>query len=639
MSQLTFKPRSHTVSDLVGRLARHEKKPSDPIFIPSLQREYCWDHQQIEALFDSLLRNLPLGSLLLWRVTGDQGRDEALYQFITNYVGESAYPSGDKHDADGVWVLNKSLKAAPDGTSITGSYSLALDGQQRLTSLLIGLHGTHYLRKRQKWKNKRASYTRRKLHLDLLAHPNRKVEDESLRYQFQFKHESSDSRTEKGAYWWPVSNLSKDAIGKVTDELQDDLAESETEAEAIESNLSALRDAVFEREHLVVEGIRNLSSRIAVDLFVRRNDGGEQLSNADIAFSQIAVYWELAGQDPKGAFEDYLTDLNGKWAKYGFSFGKGFIIRALLVLGGYGPTLRRENLVPHTIRELEPIWENLRRRDDVAETYRIISEELGLGDKCIASYKAALPILYFCHQHRREYGDDSQVEDPAILQKMDYWLATVTCNQLFTHFNSNRLLKEFCNRITEDSFPVFDLLADYDEPDLPVHLDEDRLSNLVQSTDFSSGARKHFLLTRLYDGDRISGTLIEEGEAGNQWQVDHIFPRGRLDSERLRQEVGLNPDAIEKCGRYKNRLANLQLISENQSKKDKDPGDWLRELAGNGADTGTRKTQHHLPDWPLDAYNDYSRFPKFCDEREKLILKRLNGVLPLYETLTRQKDA
>lgn len=638
MSQLTFKPRSHTVSDLVGRLARPGETPADPIFIPSLQREFCWDHQQIQALFDSLLRNLPLGSLLLWRVTDGLGRNEALYYFIENYVGESAYPTEEKKEADGVLVLNKSQKAAPDGNSVAGSYSLALDGQQRLTSFLIGLQGTHYLRKRQKWKNRRESYTRRELHLDLLAHPEREIEDDSLRYRFRFRQGTTPNRTETGAYWWPVSKLSEIRTSEVIGELQDELTENAREAEAIEANLSRLHEAVFKREHLVVEGIKNLSSQTAVDLFVRRNDGGEQLSNSDIAFSQIAVYWDLSGQDPKEAFEDYLTDLNSEFTKYGFSFGKGFLIRALLVLGDDGPTLRREHLVPDTIRDLEPIWKNLQRRDDVAESYQIISEKLGLGDKCVASYKAALPILYYCYKHREKYGEDPRVEDPAILQKMDYWLATVTCNQLFTHFNSNRLLKEFCSRISADSFPVIDLLSDYDEPDLPVHLDEDRLSNLVQSTDFSSGARKHLLLTRLYDDDRISGTLIEEGKAGNQWQVDHIFPSGRLDSDRLRQEVGLDSKTVEACGRYKNRLANLQLISENQSKKDKDPGDWLGELTDKGVTIGTLKGRHHLPDWPLDSYNDYGRFPEFCEERESLILKRLRDVLPLYEDLTGEES-
>ena len=38
---------------------------------PAIQREFVWNPRQIELLFDSLMRNYPIGSLLMWKVQGE----------------------------------------------------------------------------------------------------------------------------------------------------------------------------------------------------------------------------------------------------------------------------------------------------------------------------------------------------------------------------------------------------------------------------------------------------------------------------------------------------------------------------------------------------------------------------------------
>jgi uncharacterized protein with ParB-like and HNH nuclease domain len=35
-------------------------------FLPAIQREYVWNPDQIIQLFDSLMRNYPIGSFLFW---------------------------------------------------------------------------------------------------------------------------------------------------------------------------------------------------------------------------------------------------------------------------------------------------------------------------------------------------------------------------------------------------------------------------------------------------------------------------------------------------------------------------------------------------------------------------------------------
>ena len=38
--------------------------------LPAIQREFVWKSYHIELLFDSLMRNYPIGSLLMWKESG-----------------------------------------------------------------------------------------------------------------------------------------------------------------------------------------------------------------------------------------------------------------------------------------------------------------------------------------------------------------------------------------------------------------------------------------------------------------------------------------------------------------------------------------------------------------------------------------
>ena len=36
--------------------------------LPSIQREYVWEPNQIETLFDSLMQDYPIGAFLFWEI-------------------------------------------------------------------------------------------------------------------------------------------------------------------------------------------------------------------------------------------------------------------------------------------------------------------------------------------------------------------------------------------------------------------------------------------------------------------------------------------------------------------------------------------------------------------------------------------
>ena len=97
------------IKDFVHKLKKAE------FLIPSFQREFVWDREDIIKLWDSLYRFYPIGSILYWKTD------------IRLHI----------HRELGGWIL-------PDCDTRTREqkkWVYILDGQQRATSLLVSLFG------------------------------------------------------------------------------------------------------------------------------------------------------------------------------------------------------------------------------------------------------------------------------------------------------------------------------------------------------------------------------------------------------------------------------------------------------------------------------------------------------------------
>ena len=95
--------------------------------LPAIQREFVWSSDQIEKLFDSLLRGYPIGSFLFWKVTPERLGDFQFYRFMDHY-----------HERN--YRHNEAFTPPKQQEVIA-----VLDGQQRLTALNIGIYGSMHL--------------------------------------------------------------------------------------------------------------------------------------------------------------------------------------------------------------------------------------------------------------------------------------------------------------------------------------------------------------------------------------------------------------------------------------------------------------------------------------------------------------
>ena len=58
-----------TISDAIAKI--EERK----FLLPAIQRKFVWSSEQIEVLFDSIMRDYPINSFMMWNVTSDKTKE------------------------------------------------------------------------------------------------------------------------------------------------------------------------------------------------------------------------------------------------------------------------------------------------------------------------------------------------------------------------------------------------------------------------------------------------------------------------------------------------------------------------------------------------------------------------------------
>jgi Protein of unknown function DUF262/Methyltransferase domain len=104
---------STSISDLLNQIQLGE------IVLPDLQRDFVWDQEQMRLFFDSVMRDYPFGSLLMWET---QFHEVLFRDFVRDYKSGMTF----------------SPKAKEKGRR----KKMVLDGQQRLQTLYVGAYGS-----------------------------------------------------------------------------------------------------------------------------------------------------------------------------------------------------------------------------------------------------------------------------------------------------------------------------------------------------------------------------------------------------------------------------------------------------------------------------------------------------------------
>jgi uncharacterized protein with ParB-like and HNH nuclease domain len=275
--------------------------------LPAIQREFVWSSDQIELLFDSLMRGYPVGSFLFWKIDKDSLSQFQFYEFMRNY-----------HERDDTHNPKADVKGESDVTAI-------LDGQQRLTALLIGLKGTYaYKIPYKRWNNDTA-FPKRRLYLNLL----KPADDADMEYDFRMLTPEEASENGDDVHWFLVGDILEI---KQPHEVNDYLIEKGL---LLKPNVSAMfaNKALFTLQNLIhTKEIINYflergeSLDKVLNIFIRVNSGGTKLSYSDLLLSIATAQWKQ--RDAREELNDFITEINRSGGR--FNFDKDFVLKSCL---------------------------------------------------------------------------------------------------------------------------------------------------------------------------------------------------------------------------------------------------------------------------------------------------------------------
>lgn len=569
-----------------------ENIENNKFLLPAIQREFVWEHTKIEWLFDSIMRNYPISSFLFWEVSEEKTKKGyRFYKFINEYR-EYYKTHNDDISTDGI-----------------NDFQAILDGQQRLTSLYIGLKGSYaYKEYRRRWEDNQWSIPTRHLYLNI----SNELKNEEDGRVFEFKFLKQDDTKEKEIYknnktWFKVG-----AILNYTDEEKFDDFVEELDTFARKA-IRKLRRVILDKKiiNYFLEKEQDLDK--ALNIFIRINSGGEPLNFSDLIMSIAVANWkQLNARDEIYKLVDNIRDK-------GFSISKDFVLKTFLYLYSKNIQFKVTNFEEKNAKEFEIQWTKI--RNTILEVFTLI-KSFGFTEHSLTSKNALIPIIYYIY-HRDIYQDfstkKSYEKDREIIKK---WLHIVLIKRVFGS-SSDTILSQVRNAFTKSE--------DFKETKIDDSMDKfpsDKISKSIKKDISISDEFIEELLCTQKD-DKYAFSILSLlyphlDYKNNTFHKDHLHPISKFTKKYIE---GIKDEEIKReyyrpC--VYNGIYNLQMLdaNENMSKNNMNLEDWIKKET-----TSQPKKQfldnHLIPDTNLSI----TEFKNFIDEREKLLIKKLKQIL------------
>jgi len=360
-----MKNQKETIRKMVTYLNNEEKYGG--FWLPNIQRPFVWSEEQIERLFDSIMREYPISTLLVWRTNSKI----KCRKFIDHYkqslrLFDFYVPENDRNKL------------------------LVLDGQQRLQAMFIGLKG---------------SYEKKELFFNVLSGDLAAPED--IRYYFKFLN------SETAKFPWIKFKDIVFSCKKFHEIAENTIKDSSTELtegdkSRVYNNISqtveqfCMVDFVMYQELDSVDNPKIYREDDVVEIFIRANSGGTQLGKSDLLFSLLASSWDDADEK----LEDLINQLN----RSGYSFTRDFILKTCITILDKGAQYDVKKFRDGVTKE-----EIIKNWNKVANAIKDVKDFL-IGKtflktaKAVPSYLALIPIIYFRYHYPEKWSNVEQLD-------------------------------------------------------------------------------------------------------------------------------------------------------------------------------------------------------------------------------------
>jgi len=559
--------------------------------LPAIQRKFVWSSDQVEVLFDSIMRSYPINSFMLWEIKENKIKNEfKFYQFLTEY---RQFFKEDNPDID-----TKGYK----------DFYAVIDGQQRLTSLYIGLKGSYaYKLPRKWWYNNEGNIPTRHLYLNLAQ----SLPDENERqmiYDFQFltKPEYEHKANDDNNLWYRVNDI---LTFKTIEELDTFIDNKGWLTKTFtKQTIRKLYKVIFEEKLINYYLEKTQEIDTVLDIFIRTNSGGEPLSFSDLLMSITTAHWK---SDARKEIPDVVNKVF-EIGNPGFLTSKDFVLKTCLVLFNDNIKFQVRNFDQSNVIVFEAHWDRIKK--SITEAFTLLSN-LGFNNQNLRAKNAVIPIIYYIFHRGIENEINSPIkfkEDKQLIRK---WLCLSLLKGVFGS-QSDTVLAGLRKAIKAE-------LADTTkQPCFPLdRIKEEFKTNPAKNLSFDNELIEGLLTTQKDAPDcfPILSLIYSHLNFGNQdYHKDHLHPASYFYNLKRQSFTSDDDFAFYNDSANWNAIANLQLLNStlNISKQDTALQDWVIK---NNID----KVNQLIPNISLDIAD----FKTFIAERRELLKTTLKQLV------------
>ena len=512
--------------------------------VPEIQRSFIWRNTQICDLVASIYNNFPIGAIIYWEIP-DRFRNEYGYLF---------------------------RPLAEDLPKENGRYMI-IDGQQRLTSLLLVKRGEIAIRGRKR-------------RINLFFNP---IDEE---------FELSSKKIQKNPYWFNVTEVlnAEDEL-ELIEERANKYDPALRKNPQVRKNISKLRE-MFKTYvvHLIPadlgysEDFLSTFERIS-DIFVKLNSTGTRIRMPDLALALLtAKVRKDIGAPFRQKFEEILKELENKKFRVD---NESVLIRLYLAIAT-GTTRFKEAKEKLEKKEGQELLDFLSEvKKSINEAVNLLCE-LGIKSlKSLQSRYLLVPIAFLLY---KEVIFPKRIISEEFKEELSKWLILASQEKRYTGKLESELYED--TKTIEEGSGINGLMKNLEGEYSSSALDENYENRHIT------------MLLLLYQKLRTKDWNLDERPRipeimeinPDDLHIHHIFPKEFLERRKYGEEW--------------DNVANITIISRSANEKIKfrDPKDYLKELY----EVDPELLEKHFIPTDKELW-DINRFSEFLEERRELI--------------------
>ena len=519
------KNKEYTIKSLMEEIANNK------LCLPIIQRDFCWEPKYIELLFDSLMRDYPIGYFLLWEFDNEKLGKYSFYGFRSDVNSDDIFASTElrEHQSEGAIAV--------------------LDGQQRMASMYIGLYGSYTTKKTD------GSPMKKKLYLNLFS--NNDQEEKHVKvieklYDFKFKTDEEVERENSDAsnlyYWFEVSEV---LVKSFNIENYISGIEDKELRKLAKRNLKLLKENICNNTEIFVFKRIKKDKTIheVLEMFERINHLGKELSKTDLLFSAFVA----ESPELRSRMVQLITTCNIKTNNnYKSKIGIDTIIQSCIIMNKETIKIKLDTITTDLVKDIEKNWTKYEK--PIIKFFEILNE-IKIFPKTFNAIYSIYPVIYFIKKGNKITDEiKKNIKKYIILSHLKRIYSThsdTRVDQMIDAINNNKIkvfsyseLKKLTIDKTVGLFKVT----------------EEDINNWLIKEKYGKSSDVTLNILSLIQSDYDNVTNYDQ---------DHLHPKNPRSDEQKKLTI----QQLDTFKNLKNGIGNLQIINKgiNRSEKNNMP--------------------------------------------------------------------